>query len=306
MKAGRRQELRSNELADALVQLKEFYEAQATYVWGGLFAIALVLVGSSLWYRTSVGRRENEWNQFYQLLGEAQTQIANTEPNTEAAVPALGALETLAQNAGDSAVRNWANLTVADIEWFRANSSEISGGDLKTAQSAFERIVDSSSSNPVMKVIAQMGLAAIDEDQGRFDDAKKHYQTVVDDMGARHTGIVPLAEQALKRLERQQVTAVFPPAPEKPADAEDTANAAETKTPPAAGASNPNIVTIKQAPMGNSGDAARFTDQVGETPPTPAPAPEKATPPANDQDAPTFTSQSSNVPTTQPAGESPE
>lgn len=269
MKAKRRQELKTNELATALTQLREWHDRNSTMIWGVVLGIVVVLLVSTLWYRSSVNRQAEDWNRFYTLrqqLAAAMQGQSETDPQVT-----LRELSDLASNAGDAKIRNSASLTVASFAWnlAQAPGTADTTAMMSDAQASLKRVIDARKAADVTRLVAKLGQAAIRENAGEFDAAKAIYKEIAEDKSAEPTGLATLATTALERLDQPIVTRAFPPKP------------APTTQP------SPDLTTVPVTPI-----PVEMTDKG----PDAVPVSEKA--PA---DADNESNITSFVPTTQPA-----
>lgn len=219
MKAKRRQELKTNELATMLVQLREWHDKNTTMIWGVALGLVVVLLVSTLWYRSSVSRRAENWNRFYTL----QQQLVGALQGVEGAdpEPALRELTDLSSNAGDAQVRVAANLAVAKFEWQRAGmpGAAATNEKLSQANAAFGRIIETSKASELSRLVAKLGRAAVLENEGDFEGAKAIYDEVSKAEAGKNSGLAALAADSLTRLGGEVFASAFPAKPTPPVEA---------------------------------------------------------------------------------------
>jgi hypothetical protein len=206
MKADRRHQLQTNELARQLETFPETLKRHANKII--LAVTVLVVVIFFLRYR-------NEQQQMKRLAVANAMAVAQTYP---AALRSLDwqnlapreiaqrrkqviedtndAIETLLRDAeGDNAAAMRAEAMVArgDLNWSLANALELPGATtepalklprareeyLKTASDAYADVVRSYASQITAWTSAQFGLAAIAENRGEWDKAKEIYNAVI-------------------------------------------------------------------------------------------------------------------------------
>lgn len=237
MKAKRRQELRTNELAQMLAELREFYQKYGAYVWGVVLVVAVVLVGGTFWHRSSVGRAEEAWNRFQAAAQTLQESVRGGDALGEAAQGAMSRLRDLAANAPDNRLRTRARLTLGEVYWLWAMDPRASPAEstryMDEATKTYEQIVRQGT-DPLAGTVATLCMAAIAENGRRFEQARELYRKVANDPAAKQTGVEILASQALERLETAPEVGTFPPRPvveTQPATAPAAAEAAERGTP---------------------------------------------------------------------------
>ena len=307
MKAQRRQELKTNELAETLRQAKEFLERYATYVTGGAIVVAVILIGS-LWYRSSLtaGHRR-QWEDYYSLE-QASVQLvfgqvgAPQAPGGEDFDTLVARHKTLVSSVNDPLVRLRTLEALGDFCWMYAlrgpggigSGSETSARALEECAAAYEQIKRDFPDDAWAAGNAMMALAVIAEERGDFDRAKEIYGQIESDQSYAETTLVDYAKEALARVDELREPIVFAPAAPPPA----AAGAAGPTPAPAATASPPpesEPVEVPSAAAPTAPEGGRPASSEG-TSPSPAasesPAPEQTEPsedpaqPSPDAEAP--------------------
>ncbi|MFQ5491060.1 MAG: hypothetical protein ACE5GE_10090 [Phycisphaerae bacterium] len=214
MKAARRQELKSNDLAESLEELREFLRTYGNYVFGGLVVIALVVVAYV--YNTRSAQ---------QARLEATRQLRTLPITTDEEVrDSVQKLTSLAADAKDETVVLEALRRRAQMSIQRAHAAEDgtpSAEFLDMAAAAYQEMLDRFGSNPVDLGVALIGLATIEEDRFVLDNdpshqakAKSYLERVRDSEQLTGTPFQSVALDRLNALDRTFVAvALFEPPP---------------------------------------------------------------------------------------------
>lgn len=202
MKAQRRHELKTNELARGLEHAPEFFRRYGGKILAAL--IVLVLAIYLLYWRTAGARRESEeaaksLSGVRYLIGE----LKNTNPlrtninelaklRADIARDAAAVIDAALKQGGDPKIQ--ANVLVArgDLNWtlanlpdmpsaatqpamqFKQNESEL----LKSAEEAYQEVLNRFPDEPLAVASAHFGLAAVAENRADWGAAARHYQMV--------------------------------------------------------------------------------------------------------------------------------
>ena len=191
MKSRRRHDLKANELADTLQELSEFFRKHGNKVLAGaLLAVLAGTVGLYL-YRSSQTARSQGWARLYAMVEGA----ANTRAED---------LKILAQQSSDEnlaalAMKRYADMTMIQLPLAgreeRATLAE-------NAQRAYETVIDRYPSHPFAVAGARIGLALLYEDLGKWEEARKQYEQLVNDTAAAGTGLPQIAAKRLESLDQ--------------------------------------------------------------------------------------------------------
>lgn len=176
MKQSRRQELRTNELILKLIELREFVETQWQIVVGAVVVVALIIGGGWYWSYSASVRRSEAMNDLFAARQKSDAKLQerldsygriageHSDPTVTLAV-----LETIANDA-------MRNLMVQGPD-MDATSRESA---LDAAQKACDRIRSEFQNRPDALCRAYLGLAAIAENRGNKDEARKNYKAILD------------------------------------------------------------------------------------------------------------------------------
>jgi len=197
MKAERRHELKTNQLARSLETLPEKLSRHANKI---LFAVLVVLV-LALLIRYRINSAENRRIAATQGLANVQAQLSELQfapidvgvrsrlkdvlDNLNDVDAAATDMPTVA--AGALVARGDINLALAGQEL--ASSTPLADMDqtpadlLQAAQDAFQQVIDKYPDQTLNVASAHFGLAAVAEDQHDWDAARRQYQAVIDLQG---------------------------------------------------------------------------------------------------------------------------
>lgn len=216
MKAERRHELQANALAktiDRAPQLLEQYGGKIAF-----FAVAALVLVGLLYFRSSTLRAGeqmaaqglvNARSLINDLRNQAQ-QSADPQTRDEVATQAVQALDAAASSDDPAMVAN-ALVTKGDLYWLLATtapaeapSTQPASGfapqpqdHLKSAEQVYTTVLEKYSGQPLPAASARFGLAAIAENRGEWDAAKRQYDAVLADAKTPQV----LKDYAEKRLQ---------------------------------------------------------------------------------------------------------
>jgi hypothetical protein len=251
MKAQRRQELKANSLLWHIQGLPEQikkYQSQIALVFL-LIALAIVLIR----YRMNAAEQRVYDSQAAMALStEDLTNLRNIDvqwmgqpdldkimkAREEAFSDGLQQADTAFQKAPESmaAMRAQALLHKGDLNFEMANFPELPGAAtqpalrpaetedtlLNGASDAYSQVITSFADQKFAVAAARLGLAAVDENRGNWDDAKKQYQAIVDsdadqgfkDLANQRIGLLPqLSQPIMVGLQATTQTSIGPTPP---------------------------------------------------------------------------------------------
>ncbi len=207
MKAVRRHELQTNSLARFLENLPLYFRFHFGKVLLGLliFILLIVLIRQRMTSGT-VARQQTATalGDVRRLLNELQvvdltrpTPDLRAEDRKRFASQIDGAIDEIIANTDDgpddAAIRAEALVARGDLNWIMANLPEVSGAAtqpalamprpadqyLADAADAYEQVLRQYADRPMSALTAEFGLASIAENQGKWDVARAHYETIL-------------------------------------------------------------------------------------------------------------------------------
>jgi predicted negative regulator of RcsB-dependent stress response len=241
MKSERRHELKTNALARRLEGLPDYWREYGNKV----MLVIIVFLIAYLAVRYYNDKKAREAQNVTDSLATIQSQLGTLDQldrmymQTDAAniadvrqkstAAANDAINTLLSNSKDPKVLARAYIAQGDLDWKLANLPDppgattrpelkISNRDplLNEAKSSYAKVLDAPYNQNALDVFtARMALAAIAENQGAWDEAKKQYQAVLDSTSFP-VGFKDLAREHLDHLPEIQKAALLVPAPEIP------------------------------------------------------------------------------------------
>lgn len=205
MKAERRHDLETNDLAKKIIQAPDYFK-----LYGGRVALAVVaVVVVALLVNYRIRSKQANLAASQEGIGAARDAIVQLSamnamggPSQEVAVRrqqlisnAVQAIDTVNERSEDPKFLAQAQVLRGDLYWTVANLSELPGAAtqpalavepkaedaLGQAEGAYKRVLDSYADQTLPAVTARFGLAAIAENRGKWDDARRQYDTLAAD-----------------------------------------------------------------------------------------------------------------------------
>ncbi|HTW93844.1 MAG TPA: hypothetical protein VMD30_03550 [Tepidisphaeraceae bacterium] len=198
MKAQRRHELRTNQLAKSLETFPEKLYRHANKIIFGLLIIILIV----LLVRYRINTAENRHEEAQSDMANVQNALAalQQEPPDEArqfqlehaVLDKLDSIDGIDSDMPDVAARALvargdANLTLANGVYAGVeppDHPETADDYLNAADDAYSEVIEKYSDQLLPMLTARFGLAAIDQDRHQWDEAKSQYQAVINDPNA--------------------------------------------------------------------------------------------------------------------------
>lgn len=209
MKAERRHDLKTNALARGIEGLPDYWRDYGNKLLLVVIAALLVYLGVRYWSQ----KRANEAQAVTESLQSAQSALqdldrlpmgymsAMAQPSAladqrqKAVQSAEIAINTVINDARDPKALASGYLAKAELNWKLANMPEIPGAQtqpslrmsknpdefLNAARSAYEQVLQPQFSGQTLATFqARLGLAAIAENQQKWDAARQQYQAILD------------------------------------------------------------------------------------------------------------------------------
>ncbi|MBN2211314.1 MAG: hypothetical protein JW709_07955 [Sedimentisphaerales bacterium] len=264
MKSEERHKLKTNELADSLVSLREWVKNNASQIVGGVMIIAAIIIAVQWWFNTRVqGTQHNAVNLQQQIMNverlqwNAVAQAQDPEAEKNAALLTTGynvqaevdSLKQLAKKGAKAGLGATALLAEADALRSRLlystepmDAAEKEDILSQTAQ-IYEQVLKQAPDMAMAVGQAHVGLGLIAEDRGDIEAARQQYEIVISlkDSLLAGTAWPGRAQQRLRVLD--DITGpliTFPDAP-APETAEPASGAATPLEEPAAQTTAPPV-----------------------------------------------------------------
>lgn len=248
MKSHRRQELRTNELAQTIEQAKQFFEKNGNYVVGGLVVIAVIALGYVYVQRSA-----------QQQLADARRQMTTLPLDTDEDVrESISTLKVLVSENDDPQFERQALRRQAYMAMSRAGAAEDgtpSREFLEMAQEAFQSLLERHGEKPLDAGAALMGLATVEEDLFVLDrdpahkeKAREYLERIANDASFNGTPYQTIALERLNTLDETFIQVALVDAPAgPPPSAESPQTEAGTSMPigiSSPGATSPTLTPI--------------------------------------------------------------
>jgi len=213
MKTARRQELRTNELAQQIDQVGEYVRQNATVLTIVVLGAAIVF-GGGYWY---VRHRQNTLMDAWHLLSQ--------RANLAAQGTALEQYKRLAEQDLEPHVTLRAWLKVGESAMMQhvkatetaAGTAFAAGQDsLRIAEEAFNKVLASPVADGAAIGQAMLALGVIAENAGDPEKAREWYRKAAGDPRVATTPLPVEAEHRLKNLDAWSMHIEFPPPPPPP------------------------------------------------------------------------------------------
>jgi tetratricopeptide repeat protein len=235
MKSERRQELKSSIPPEGLEGLADYWREYGNKVL--LFVIVALIAFMAVRYwnekkqqdavqiNSALDSVRSNLGEIEQLqMAEASGQAGAVEARQRATSAANDAISTLLSTSKDPKIIARAYLSQGELDWRLANMTDPPGaatrpelkisnrdGLLSAASEAYAKVLDAPYSSDALNVFsARMGLAAIAENQGKWDEAKKQYQAITD-ASSFPKSFKELASSRIKELPNLQNAPVLNP-----------------------------------------------------------------------------------------------
>jgi hypothetical protein len=234
MKSEERHKLKSNELADSLKELSEFFNRHSSKLLGGVIAI-LILAAAVLWTQKNEAASQYERIRLLQNLiaqsnqlqyrAAQQARVQPEENTTEEFLynvePQASLLAELAQMetgspVGITALLQQAQNLRSQLLYSDKAMSEQEQLELnRRTEIIYQRVISECPKQAVVAATARFGLALLAEDRGQWDQAKQIYETITDDKEGQLAGTtLPFhAQKRLNLLDGINQPIIFPEAP---------------------------------------------------------------------------------------------
>jgi tetratricopeptide (TPR) repeat protein len=226
MKSEHRHELKTNELAEWLGNLPQWTKENLTTILIVL-AVLVAVVTFFFWknYNKNVvqAREHIEFSNLLNQLSVIEARIPGSQTEggdlSITLLPAAESLGNFAQNTSNSQMAALA--LIKQAEALRAElhyrTVQINQQDLinriNQAKTAYSEAVRKSSDNPAIRATAEFGLGLCEEELDNFAEAKKIYQSIIDNADFEGTVAKAAARNRLEIMSDYTQKVTFKPAP---------------------------------------------------------------------------------------------
>jgi hypothetical protein len=220
MKATRRQELKTNELAESLTQVRDFIQEYGTWLIAGLLALTVIIGGSS-WYK------QNQQEKVFGVWAEMDEMAPTTREEFRSSIDRLKAIgsEVNDPELEIQTLHNRARL--AEIQAFDDLTGEIQTDFVDDMRLAYQGLLDRFGNRKLERGAALIGLSKAEElafladgDLSHKEKAAGYLDRVINDSDLQMTpfssiaiGKKSLQDQTFSKLE---MAAAAPPPPAPP------------------------------------------------------------------------------------------
>jgi DNA-binding transcriptional MerR regulator len=218
MKSKERHDLKTSEMDKFLEELKKFSAEQGTKV---LAIAVLVIVVAGVFFYVKHTNQVARQQDLEQLIAIQSGRTTGTKVDD---------VRAIAQQTSDKKIAAAAWKLYGDMLYDQYMTDKNAQPDLlNQAQQAYQTVVNEHSKETVIAAGAQMGLAAIYENQGKWADAKQIYQNIVENKSLLGTGLPKMAQNKLSSLAALEKSAQQPLATTQPTN--NSAKPATSSTP---------------------------------------------------------------------------
>jgi len=215
MDSEHRHELKENELLEFLRNFKEWWDKHGTRTLGTIL-IAIAVMGLATWWFGLFGypsrqarAREQAWTALASARSpEAKKQLAQTHRKDHPGLAAMALLSAADEIYGNALFGSYEG---SGIDATRNSPSDATRAQLQRAAALYQQTLDTPAPGEpsAVHLNARLGLAAVHETLGNWDEAQRHYEATWKAAGP-YRAIARLAEQRLADLDRRRQPITFP------------------------------------------------------------------------------------------------
>jgi len=233
MKPEHRHQLKTNELAEWIVNFPQWAKENATTITY-ISVLIVVVAGVYFWKvyekRVVSDREQLGFTNLISQISQDKTQIIQAQAQgvdtSYTLIQAADNLQNTAQNAKDEQMAALALIKEAEalrIE-LHYRFGSISSGDLTAqinrAKDSYTKAIEKSSTNPSLTATAKLGLGLCEEELGNFEQARQIYSEITANANFESTVAAAQAKHRLSTMADYQQKVVIKPSPKRaPAEA---------------------------------------------------------------------------------------
>jgi tetratricopeptide (TPR) repeat protein len=228
MKPEHRHQLKTNELAEWIVNFPQWAKENATTIIY-ISVLAAVVAGIYFWKvyekRAVSDREQLEFTNFISQISQGRTQILQAQAQgvdtSYTLIQAADNLQTIAQNVKDEQMAALAMIKEAETLRMELHYrfGSISSADLTAqinrAKDSYTKAIEKSSTNPSLTATAKLGLGLCEEELGNFEQARQIYSEITANADFESTVAAAQAKQRLLTMADYQQKVVFKPSPKQ-------------------------------------------------------------------------------------------
>jgi hypothetical protein len=225
MKSDHRHELKTNELAEWLVNFPQWAkENHKTIIGIIVLIISIACFFTWKFYKNTATEREQlEFTSLLNSISDAKMQVVNAHMQgsdvSYLLLQRAGDLKTFSEKASNDNIAAISIIKQADS--LRAELHYRNGeinkqtiiDQINQAKAAYTKAIELTSSNYVLRAIATFGLGLCAEELSNFKEARQIYQNIVDNPDFKGTTTLVQVQQRLKIMSDYERDIVLLPAP---------------------------------------------------------------------------------------------
>ena len=228
MKPEHRHQLKTNELAEWIVNFPQWAKKNATtIIYISVFTV--VVAGVYFWKvyekRVVSGREQLEFTNLISQISQGKTQILQAQAQgvdtSYTLIQAADNLQNIAQNTKDEQMAALAQIKRAETlrmelhYRFGSIGREDITAQINRAKDSYTKAIEKSSTNPSLTATAKLGLGLCEEELGNFEQARQIYSEITANADFEGTVAATQAKQRLLTMADYQQKVGFKPSPER-------------------------------------------------------------------------------------------
>jgi tetratricopeptide (TPR) repeat protein len=228
MKSEHRHELKTNELAEWLINFPQWAKENATTIIY-ILVLAAVVAGVYFWKvyekRVVSYREQLEFTNSVSQISQGKTQILQAQAQgvdtSYTLIQAADNLQNIAQTSKNEQMAALALIKEAETLRMELHYrfGSISSQDITTqinrAKDSYTKALEKSSTNPSLAAAAKLGLGLCEEELGNFEQARQIYSEITANAEFEGTVAAAQAKERLLTMADYQQAVVFKPSPKR-------------------------------------------------------------------------------------------
>jgi tetratricopeptide (TPR) repeat protein len=228
MKPEHRHQLKTNELAEWIVNLPQWAKENAnTIIYISVLAVVVAAVYFwKIYEKRVVSTREQlKLTNFISQLSTGKTQILQAQAQgvdiSYNLIQVADNLQSIAQNAKEEQMAALALIKRAEAlrmelhyRLGRVSKQDLTA-QINRAKDSYTKAIEKSSTNPSLMAKAKLGLGLCEEELGNFEQAREIYSEIIANVDFESTVAAAEAKQRLDTMADYEQKVVFKPAPKQ-------------------------------------------------------------------------------------------